>query len=54
MTRQEIYALVALASSSYPSMQAREPRPIVEAWTLMLADIEPVVAKAAIIKICRE
>ena len=54
MTRQEIYALVALASSSYPSMQARDPRPIVEAWALMLADINPVVAKAAIIKICRE
>ena len=31
MTRQETIALVALASSSYPSMQARDPRPIVEA-----------------------
>ena len=54
MTRQDIYALVALASSSYPSMQNRDPRPIVEAWALMLADMEPVVAKAAIIKVCRE
>ena len=54
MTRQEICALLALASSSYPSMQARDPKPVVEAWSLMLADIDPVVAKAAIIKVCRE
>lgn len=54
MTRQETIALVALASSSYPSMQARDPRPIVDAWSLMLADLEPQLAKAAIIKVCRE
>lgn len=54
MTRQEILALVALASSSYPSMQARDPRPIVTAWSVMLADIDATVAKAAIIKVCRE
>ncbi|MBP1624246.1 MAG: hypothetical protein H6Q07_2266 [Acidobacteria bacterium] len=54
MTRQEVCALVALASSSYPTMQSRDPRPIVEAWALMLADLEAVVAKAAIIKVCRE
>jgi hypothetical protein len=54
MTRQETIALVALASSSYPSMQARDPKPIVEAWSLMLADIDPLLAKAAIIKVCRE
>jgi hypothetical protein len=54
MTRQETLALVALASSSYPSMQARDPRPIVEAWAMMLADLDAVVAKAAIVKVCRE
>jgi hypothetical protein len=54
MTRQETIALVALASSSYPSMQARDPRPIVEAWSLMLAELDPLLAKAAIVKVCRE
>ncbi len=54
MTRQEICALLALASSSYPSMQARDPKPVVDAWSILLADIDPVVAKAAIIKVCRE
>ncbi|MHC1762112.1 MAG: replicative helicase loader/inhibitor [Negativicutes bacterium] len=54
MTRQEVCALVALASSSYPTMQSRDPRPIVEAWALMLADLDAVVAKAAIIKVRRE
>jgi hypothetical protein len=54
MTRQETLALVALASSSYPSMQARDPRPIVEAWAMMLADLDAVVAKAAVIKVCRD
>ena len=54
MSRQEILALVALASSSYPSMQSRDPRPIVAAWSVMLADLDATVAKAAIIKVCRE
>ena len=54
MTRQEICALVALASSSYPAMQVRDPRPIVEAWSLMLADIDAVAAKTAIIRVCRQ
>ena len=54
MTRAEILALVALASSSYPSMQTRDPRPIVQAWSVMLADMDAVLAKTAIIKVCRE
>ena len=54
MTRREAMALVALASSSYPSIQGKDPRPIVEAWAMMLADLDAVVAKAAIIKVCRE
>ena len=54
MSRAEICALVALAGSSNPSMQAKDPRPIVEAWSLMLGDLDPVLAKAAIIKVCRE
>ena len=54
MTRTEILALVALASSSYPSMQTRDPRPIVQAWSVMLADMDAVLAKTAIIKVCRE
>ena len=49
MTRREAMALVALASSSYPSIQGKDPRPIVEAWSMMLADLDAVVAKAAII-----
>ena len=54
MSRAEICALVALAGSSNPAMQAKDPRPIVEAWSLMLGDLDPVLAKAAIIKVCRE
>ena len=54
MNRREAMALVALASSSYPSIQGKDPRPIVEAWAMMLADLDAVVAKAAIIKVCRE
>ena len=54
MSRQEILALVALASSSYPSMQSRDPRPIVAAWTVMLAALDATLVKAAIIKVCRE
>ena len=54
MTRAEILTLVALASSSYPSMQTRDPRPIVQAWSVMLADMDAVLAKTAIIKVCRE
>jgi len=54
MNKQEIFALVALAASSNPIMQNKDPAPIVAAWSLMLADIEPVIAKAAVIKVCRE
>ena len=54
MTRQEIIALAALASSSYPAMQGRDPEPIVDAWSVMLADLDPLIAKAAIIKVCRQ
>ena len=54
MSRAEICALVALAGSSNPAMQAKDPRPIVEAWSLMLGDLDPQLAKAAIIKVCRE
>lgn len=53
MTRKEIFALVALASSSYPSMQGKDPKPIVDAWSLMLIDLDPLLARAAIVKICR-
>ena len=54
MTKQDICALVALAASSNPTMQSTDPAPIVAAWSLMLADLDPVVAKAAVIKVCRE
>ena len=54
MTKQDICALVALAASSNPTMQSKDPAPIVAAWSLMLADLDPVVAKAAVIKVCRE
>ena len=40
MSRAEICALVALAGSSNPAMQAKDPRPIVEAWSLMLGDLD--------------
>ena len=54
MTKQDICALVALAASSNPTMQSKDPAPIVAAWSLMLADLDPGVAKAAVIKVCRE
>lgn len=54
MTKQEICALVALAASSNPTMQTKDPTPIVAAWSIMLAELDPVVAKAAVIKVCRE
>ena len=54
MTKQEICALVALAASSNPNMQNKDPQPIVAAWSIMLADLDPVVAKVAVIKVCRE
>ena len=48
MTKQEICALVALAASSNPSMQNKDPQPIVAAWSVMLADLDPLVAKVAV------
>ena len=54
MTKQEVCALVALAASSNPNMQNKDPAPIVAAWSLMLSGLDPVVAKAAVIKVCRE
>ena len=54
MTKQEAAALVALAAASYPSMQQRDPMPIIAAWALMLADIPAEVGKAAVVKVCRE
>ena len=33
MSKQEICALVALAASSNPTMQAKDPAPIVAAWS---------------------
>jgi hypothetical protein len=35
-------------------MQNKDPQPIVAAWSIMLADLDPLVAKAAVIKVCRE
>jgi hypothetical protein len=35
-------------------MQNKDPQPIVAAWSIMLADLDPVVAKVAVIKVCRE
>ena len=54
MTKQEICALVALAASSNPNMQNKDPQPIVAAWSIMLADLDPLVAKVAVLKVCRE
>lgn len=54
MTRKEIIALVALASSSYPSIQAKNPESIVASWEMMLEDIPFEIAKPAVIKVCRE
>ena len=54
MTKHDICALVGLASCSNPTMQSKDPAPIVAAWTIMLSDLDPVLAKAAIIKVCRE
>ena len=56
LTPQEVkmLALVVLASSSYPSMQNKDPQPIVSAWSLMLADIPLEILQAAVLKVCRE
>jgi hypothetical protein len=56
LTPQELkmLALVVLASSSYPSMQNKDPQPIVTAWSLMLADIPLEILQAAVVKVCRE
>ena len=56
LTPQEVkmLALVVLASSSYPSMQSKDPQPIVSAWSLMLADIPLEILQAAVLKVCRE
>ena len=50
----KMLALVVLASSSYPSMQNKDPQPIVSAWSLMLADIPLEILQAAVLKVCRE
>ena len=54
LTPQEIkmLALVVLASSSYPSMQNKDPQPIVTAWSMMLADIPMEILQAAVVKVC--
>ena len=54
MTRTEIIALVALATGAHPSAQGKDPKPIVEAWSLMLADIPFPIAKTTVVKMCRE
>ena len=54
MTKTEIIALVLLATAAHPAAQGKDPKPVVEAWSLMLADIPFALAKAAIIKVCRE
>ena len=56
LTPQEIkmLALVVLASSSYPSMQNKDPQPIVTAWSMMLADIPMEILQAAVVKVCRD
>ena len=56
LTPQEIkmLALVVLASSSYPSMQNKDPQPIVTAWSMMLADIPLEILQAAVVKVCRD
>ena len=56
LTPQEVkmLALVVLASSSYPSMQSKDPQPIVSAWSLMLADIPLEILQAAVLKVCRD
>lgn len=50
----KMLALVVLASSSYPSMQNKDPQPIVSAWSLLLADIPLAILQAAVLKVCRE
>ena len=45
--------LVTLAIAANPSFQAKDPEPIVNAWTLMLPDIPFVIAMTAVIKVCR-
>ena len=51
MTRAEIISLVTLATAAYPTSQAKDPEPIVNAWALMLTDIPFAVGKAAMVNL---
>ena len=53
MTHTEIISLVTLATAAYPSAQAKDPEPIVKAWSLMLPDFPYAIARAAVIRVCR-
>ena len=51
---EKMLALVVLAGSSYPSMQNKDPFPIVRSWVLMLSDIPFEILKAAVVRVCRD
>ena len=51
MTKQEIGALLALATANFPSMQEKDMRPTANLWSEMLSDIPFDIAKAALIKV---
>lgn len=54
LDERKMLVLVALAASSYPSMQAKDPEPIAKSWAMMMRDIPVEILKAAIVKVCRE
>jgi len=51
LTKQEIGALLALATANFPSMQEKDMRPTANLWSEMLSDIPFDIAKAALIKV---
>jgi hypothetical protein len=50
---KKMIVFVNLAASSYPSMQNKDPLPVVKSWVLMLGGIPDEILKAAVIKVCR-
>jgi len=54
VAEKQMLVLVALAASSYPAMQAKDPEPIAKSWAMMMRDIPVEILKAAIVKVCRE
>jgi hypothetical protein len=57
MNRNEVASIVGIIIETYPSLSTKkgfDPTRMVDVWTLMLGDIPLEVAKAAVVKVCRD